>query len=161
MGGYTGAVCVGITLPPLLMLHKRFPPIIGGWNWRWHVGITPPLSSAAKKEKPLEQGGVLISHHLVLAVARKNLPQMIGGIKKLKQSGVWVAHCSFTSGRPNEMVCGMHTTSLAYEMALQKGGGTNASSLPPPPPWSFPFLFFSLALPSSLPHHSHLSSMMP
>ena len=116
-----------------------------------------------------------ISHHLVFAVAGKNPPQMMRGIKKLEQSGVWDAHRSFASGRPNEAVCGMHTASfasgrsnetvcglhialLASGMTVQEGGGTNAL-LPThgflflsPSPSSFPLLL--LFLPSSLPRSS-------
>jgi len=68
-----------------------------------------PRRLLQKKKKPLERGGVSISHRLVLAIARKNPPQMIGGDKKArtercvgctllvciwkaKRDGVWVAH---------------------------------------------------------------------
>ena len=33
--------------------------------------------------------------------------------KKLEPSGVWVAHCLFASGRPNETLCGLHIISFA------------------------------------------------
>jgi hypothetical protein len=56
---------------------------------------------------------VWTSRRLVLTVTGKNPPQMTGGIKKVERSGVWVAHRSFASGRPNETVCGLHTASLA------------------------------------------------
>jgi len=67
--------------------------------------------------------------HLILAVARKNPPQMIGGIKKLERSGVWVAHCSFASGRPNEMVCGLHTVSFVSGRSNEAMCGLHTTSL--------------------------------
>ena len=74
---------------------------------------------------------------------------------------MWVAHQSFAFGRPNEMVCGLHTASLVFrgsnkmvcgthtallasEMMLQEGGGTNSLL----PTHGFPILLL-LPLPTN------------
>jgi hypothetical protein len=103
----------------------------------------PPRSSRCWKESP---------------------PKTMGRMKKLEWSDVWVAHCSFVSGRPNETACGFHTASfasgrsneaacglhaasLASGTTLQGGGGTNALLLPAVSP-------FSLLPPRSSPSYS-------
>jgi len=147
------------------------------------VDFTPPRSCRYSKGSP---------------------PKRRGGIKKPERSGVWVAHCSFTSGRPNETACGLHTALFASGGPNETAGCTpprlhlegqtrrRVGCTPPrlrlegqtrrcvgctpprcclegstsrcvgytPPCW---LLLSPLALPvpSSLPPHSHLSSMTP
>jgi hypothetical protein len=72
---------------------------------------------------------VWTSRGLVLAVTGKNPPQTMGGIKKLEPSGVWVAHRSFASGRPNETVCGLHTVSFASGTSNEVACGLHTASL--------------------------------
>ena len=117
-----GAACGYHAAPILCAAKKENPPLLGGLNEmklgrhdKYHATLLlsiriPPLLGGIIQ---LKQGGVWISRHLAFAIAGKNPPQMMRGIKKLERSGVWDAHCSFTSGRPNEAVCGMHTASFA------------------------------------------------
>ena len=133
---------------PLLLIEN--PPIIGGNNpaqTRRRVDFTPPRFCRCWKESP----------------------QTMRGIKKLERSGVWDAHRSFASGRPNEavcgmhtasfasgrsneMVCGLHTASLASGTTVQEGGG----KCPPPHP-RFPL---SLSFPLFLPPLTPFSALL-
>ena len=135
----SGVACGYHATPVICAVKKKTPPlfIIGGLN----------------KMKPGSVMDIMLPHD--------PSPPDDRGDKKFEWSGVWVTHClfmsgrpnkavcgmhtaSFTSGRSNELVCGVHTTLLASKMMLQKGGGTNASSLPPPgvsPSLSFPCPF--------------------
>ena len=56
-------------------------------------------------------------------------PQTMGGIKKPERSGVWVAHRSFASGRPNETACGLHTASFASGGPNETVCGMHTASL--------------------------------
>ena len=65
----------------------------------------------------------------------------------------WYVGCTpprLGSGRPNETVCGMHTASLASQMWLEEGGGTNALL----PTRGFPSSSNSLSSSNSYPPHS-------
>jgi hypothetical protein len=76
----------------------------------------------------LKRAGVWIPRRLVLAVAGKNPPQKTGGMKELERSGVWAAHRSFASGRPNETACGLHTASVASGRPNETACGLHAAS---------------------------------
>jgi len=105
-----GTACEYHTAPAADAM-RRIPPNNGGIN-EMRLGVVcgyhaAPIISAAKKKNPpslggiilFERGGVWISRRLVLAVAGKNPPQMIGRDKK----------------NSNGAVCGMHTARLRLE----------------------------------------------
>jgi len=140
------------------------------------IAITPPRRRYRVPGGKIEheRGGVWTLRRLVLAVTQKDPPPNDrggGGIKKPERSGVWVAHRSFASRRPNKTVCGLHTASFASGGPNKTVCGLHTASLlfgrfnepvcrvhTASLASSFPLV---LPVPSSLPPHSHLSSTTP